>query len=263
MTIPHVDRHALGIPAEFTEPPAAARAALPRLDKAMQKLDQLRAKKAQLDIEVAQLLAGLPVDRQHDREALAASLKAGEPDPPSIAEAAEAMIDQLRRRAIAMTDNVDQEQASVSETIIRIRDSLTKDLEQRTAEHAAGYGALVEALEPSRNLVADDVVAACWLAGYPAAVPMPQVMMIDQPELLKDQPNRSFSAVRDDLRRDVAALPHRGPLNISGKAISRHRGFAAQEGGRMRWFRGGTPGQLDGLDRIAQIEASTRPSDAA
>ena len=141
MTI-EIDRRALGIPAEFTEPPAAARAAMPRLDKSMQHLDELRAEKTQLDIEVAQLQAGLPADRQRDREALAASLKAGEPDPPSYAEASEAPIDQLNRRAIAMTDIVDQEQARVSETIIRIRDSLAKDLEQRTAEHAAGYGAL-------------------------------------------------------------------------------------------------------------------------
>jgi hypothetical protein len=57
---------------------------------------------------------------------------------------------------------------------------------------------------------------------------------LSQSEELKDKPKRSFSAVRDDLRRDVAALPHRGPLNISGKAISRHRGFAAKEGGKMR-----------------------------
>ncbi len=262
MTI-EIDRHALGVPAEFTEPPAATRAAMPRLDEAMQHLDELRAQKARLDIEVAQLQAGLPADRQRDREALAAALKAGEPDPPSLAEAAEAMIAKLNRRAIAMADNVDQEQARVSETIIRMRESLTKDLERRTAGHAAGYGALVEALEPARNLVADDVTAAGWLANYPAAAPMPQVMMIDQPEVLKDQPKRSFSAVLADLRRDVAALPHRGPLNISGKAISRHRGFAAQEGGRMRWFRGGTPGELDGLDRVAQIEASIKPTDAA
>ena len=57
---------------------------MPRLDKAMQKLDELRARKAQLDIEVAQLQAGLPADRQRDRGALAAALAAGEPDPPAM-----------------------------------------------------------------------------------------------------------------------------------------------------------------------------------
>jgi hypothetical protein len=43
----------------------------------------------------------------------------------------------------------------------------------------------------------------------------------------------------------------------------RHRGFVAQEGGRRRWFKGGTPGYWDAQDRIAQINASIKPTDAA
>jgi hypothetical protein len=88
-------------------------------------------------------------------------------------------------------------------------------------------------------------------------------MQIDQPEVLKDQPKRLWSAVRDDLRRDAATLPHLGPITISGKAIDRHRGFVAQEGGRTRWFKGGTPGYWEAQDRIAQINASIKPTDAA
>jgi hypothetical protein len=65
------------------------------------------------------------------------------------------------------------------------------------------------------------------------------------------------------LLRDAATLPHRGPLNISDKAIERHRGLAAQEGGRTGWFKGGTPGYWDAQDTIARIKASINKDDAA
>ena len=110
-------------------------------------------------------------------------------------------------------------------------------------------------LSARSHVVADDVIAGL-ARRVPRLRAMPQVMMIDQ---------RKWRIVlgRRDLRRDLASLPHRGPLNITDRAMNRHRGFAAQEGGRTRWFRGGTPGQLDALDRIAQIKAETHKNDGA
>ena len=88
-------------------------------------------------------------------------------------------------------------------------------------------------------------------------------MMIDQPEALKDHPKRTWAAVRDDLRRDAAALPHRGPLTITDERIQRHRGFTAQEGGRTGWFKGASEGYWDARDKIARINASINKNDAA
>jgi hypothetical protein len=46
-------------------------------------------------------------------------------------------------------------------------------------------------------------------------------------------------------------------------AIQRHRGFAAQERGRTSWFKGASEAYWDVKDRIAQINASIKPNDAA
>ena len=92
-----------------------------------------------------------------------------------------------------------------------------------------------------------------------------EVMTIDQPDVLKDQPKRTWSALRDDLRRDAATLPHRGPLIITDERIQRHRGFPAQEGGLTGRFKGASEGYWDARDTIARInaESADKKDDAA
>lgn len=53
------------------------------------------------------------------------------------------------------------------------------------------------------------------------------------------------------------------PAKIIDEHVTRHRGFGVQEGRRFLWFRGGTEGELDAYDCIAQINVSIKSNDAA
>jgi hypothetical protein len=269
MSVFELDRKAQGTPQPFSEPPTIARAALPKLAEALAKLDELRDKQTRLFIEVEQLRAGLHTDRQHDREAIAAAADADEPSPPSVAEATETLIAEKNSRAIALVDRIDQEQERVNQTITRQRDSWGKDLKQGIEEAAGEYGAAILNLERARAALVDRLTSANWLAYHPEQAPIPPVHHIPQPPELADQPNPSWSHVLNYLRRDAENLPTTSAIRVGDPAkmidehIQRHGGFAVQERGRLRWFKGATPGYWDAQDRIAQIEASTRRSDAA
>lgn len=198
MRVFDIDRRAQGTPEAFTEPPPTARAALPRLDKAMQKLDALRQKQTELLFEAQRLRDGLPAAREHDRAEAAEAAANGEPCPPSTADAAEAEAEAAKhsRLGVALVDKINAEQANVTRLITRERGTLTRNLEQRIAQHAAEYEASIDRLEQARDVLADDVIVSTWLTHHPESVPLPQVMMIDQPEVLKDQPKRTWSALR-------------------------------------------------------------------
>ena len=104
---------------------------------------------------------------------------------------------------------------------------------QHAAEYEMAISRLEQARDPSRRRHHQRLARPS-----PTTAPQPQVTRIDQPEVYADQPPRQWPHVLDDLRRDAATLPHRGPLTTTDKAIQRHRGFAAQEGGRSRRFPG-------------------------
>jgi len=78
-----------------------------------------------------------------------------------------------------------------------------------------------------------------------------------------------FPHVLADLRRDAAALPHRGPATINDEQIPRHRvivatrpdgkGFGARVGEVLR---GMTRREAEARDIVDRIHASTNKNDA-
>ena len=216
-----VDRKAQGVPAQFAEPPAAARAALPALAKQFAKRDDVQSRQTQLWGEVAQLQASLHADRQRDRIAYAAAAEAGVPAQPSIAEATERLITEKRSLAIALVDKIDQEQHRAHEIIMRERDKWTRDIEHRLVEHIGHYAAAVDEAERARQVAVDDVTAKWWLEHYPEPAPMPQTAFVRQPDVLRDQPKRSAAQHFEDLRRDAEALS-----NTAGVVVDTRRALA-------------------------------------
>jgi len=255
MRVLEIDRRAHGTPDAFTEPPPGARAAIPKLDKAMQKRDSLIQKQTELMFEAQRLRDGLPAAREHDRVQAAEAAELGEPCPPSTEEAPTAEAAKKSRLAIALVDKINQAQGDVTRLITRDREKFTRELHERTAQHAAEYELAISRIEQARARLAEDVIIGAWLENHPNSVPQPNVMQIPQPEELEDQPPRMWPHVLADLRRDAGALPRRGPLVVSDKNIERHRAFVAQEGGHNRWFKGGTEVYWDVHDTIARIEA--------
>jgi hypothetical protein len=67
MRVLEIDRRAQGTPDAFAEPPPGARAAIPKLDEAMQKRDNLIQRQTELMFEAQSLRDGLPAAREHDR----------------------------------------------------------------------------------------------------------------------------------------------------------------------------------------------------
>jgi hypothetical protein len=270
MSVFEIDRKAQGTPQPFSEPPTIARAALPKLDEVLSELDRLRARQTQLFFEVERLRAGLPAARQLDRGALAAAAAGGEQSPPLAAAAAEVMIEDVNRQAVALVDLIDQEQERVNRTITRQRDSWGKDLKQGIEEAVGEYGAAILNVERARAALVDRITAASWLAYHPDQGPVPPLHYIPQPPELADQPKPSAAHVLNYLRRDAENLPTMGairvgddPAKIIDGFIDRHGWFFAKEGGRRQWMHGRTLGAWDAQDRIAQIEASIKPNDAA
>jgi hypothetical protein len=259
MTVFDIDRRAQGTPEAFIEPPPGGRSALPKLDKAMQKRDMLIQKQHEYMVEAQRLREGLHAAREHDRSEAAAAAESGQPCPPSTAEANESLAAEKSRLSVALVDKINAAQNDVTRLVVRERDSLARDLEQRTEKHAADYQDSITLMDQARAEVANDVIIASWLAEHPAGAPQPNVMQIPPPPELADQPPRMYPHVLADLRRDAAELPHRGPINISDASIQRNRGFAAQEGGKRRWFKGASEAYWDVQARIAQ----NKPNDAA
>lgn len=260
MRVFDIDRKAQGIPQPFAEPPAEVRAAIPELNKILAKRDELTGRQTKLLIEVEQLRAALHTDRHRDREARAIAAADGAPAPASLAEATEKLIAEKNSLAVALVDLIDQEQERAAAIITRNRDKWTRDLDQQITERAGRHIAAVVELEQARGAVTNSVTAKSWLASYPEPGPMPLVHHIPQPEVFEDKPPRPWSQTRDELYRDAENLPTLGgvrvdPATMLNESVDRHRGFAAQVRGRTTWFKGGTPGELDARDRIAQINA--------
>jgi hypothetical protein len=234
------DRKGQGAAQPFAEPPAAVRAALPDLDKALTRRDTLQGKQTALMGEVAQLQATLAIDRQRDRVAYAAAAEASEPAPPSIAEQTEKLIEEKRSFAIALVDKIDQQQEHASRTIIRHRDTWVKDVEQRISDHVGHYTAVIYELEPARQAVVDDINAKSWLKHYPEQAPMPQVHHMPQPPEFADQPKPTASHIFNYLRRDAEALPNTAGVVVdTRRALNLYNHGAGFEpvGGGRRWIR--------------------------
>jgi hypothetical protein len=270
MRVLEINRREQGAPEAFIEPPAGVRAALPKIDEALQRRDQLVAKQHEYWVEAQRLRDGLHAAREHDRREAATAAEAGQPCPPSTAEASEAEAAKQSRLGVALVDKINEAQNDVARLITRERDMLARELAQRTAQHAAEHEAAIRLLEQARGRVEADVIAAAWLASHPAGAPQPNVMQIPQPPEFEDQPPRMWPHLLGDLRRDAAALPHRGPVTITDEQIQRHRVIVATHsdgkgfGGRITTIlKGHTRGGAEAQDIIDRIHAETKPTDAA
>lgn len=235
------DRKGQGVAQPFAEPPASVRDALPELDKALIKRDELIDRQTKLMAEVAQLQATLTADQQRDRAAYAAAAEAGEAAPPSIAEQTEKLIEEKRSLGIAIVDKIDQQQEHASRLIIRHRAAWMKHVEQRISDHVGHYTAVIYELEPARQAVVDDIHAKSWLEHYPEQGPMPRTHEIPQPPELADQPKPTAPHILNYLRRDAEALPTTAGVVVDTRralALYNHgAGFETVAGGRRRFVR--------------------------
>lgn len=248
----------LHLPPSLPEPPPAAREAWPKLERAMAKLDELRTRQGQLGGEAQVLAEDLAAARERDRQALGRALAAGEEEPPSEAEEAEAAIARLHRHTAALSVAISDEIAKVAKLVERSKTSWQADLESRLADRAAAYRVSIAAMAEARAALEAEVHMAAWLAGFPESVPQPQTGLLLKDELLRDERRQSFEEIVRDLQRDVEAPPAAGPVPVGEdfqRMVARHRGFAAKEGERMAWFRGGSRGQHAAWESTARIEA--------
>jgi hypothetical protein len=86
----------------LSEPPPRACEHWPALNKAMKKLNDVRAQQARYGAEIARLRDELAVARRRDQEAFGEALATGEPEPEPKAAAIEAEIERSMQREAAM-----------------------------------------------------------------------------------------------------------------------------------------------------------------
>jgi hypothetical protein len=240
----------------FTDPPMLAREHWKPLQKAMSRVDELHQKQAQIAAQVQQLRESLPGVERRDREALSRALADGQPLPASEADLVEADIKRLTRHEVALDDAIITAQERVTMLVASERDSWRKDLSDHITAAAGEYQRAIAALEEARARLVSEVHTGAWVAHHPHSGATPQTAHVPGDPLLVGQPQQSFQNLVSDLHRDLQALPLAGPASPNPEAIRRlldKPGFVASEGGRKAWFRGGTRGQHQAWDRIAEI----------
>jgi hypothetical protein len=206
----------------LSEPPARAREHWKALDKAMERLDRARVQQASYDVGNSGLREELGLVRQRDQRALGEALAAGQPEPEPEAAAIEAEIERNAQRSSAMLGVIGEEQRRVVELVLRSRDSWRRDLERILGDKAAAYRAKLVELEQARAELVEEVQTAGWLHVFPqtggqvqtahlAGDRRPVDPLTGRPEPIA-VPQRMFSEVLSDLRRDSEQLPLCGPV---------------------------------------------------
>ena len=214
----------------LSEPPARARAHWKPLDKAMERLDNSRAQQASYDAENARLRDELELAKRGDKEALGEALANGRPEPDPEAAAIETEIERNAQRSSAMVGVVLEAQRAVAELVLRNKDKWAGDLQHHLADTQAVYRAAIVALEQARAALEEEVLVGGWLSPFPASAGGLQTALLPTKQLVDPftgrpeqvvVPQRPFTEVLSDLRRDAEELPQRGPVHVSDMGLRR------------------------------------------
>jgi hypothetical protein len=214
----------------LSKPPARARGHWKPLDKAMGRLDDLTAQQASYDAEAAHLRDELGLAKRRDEQALGDALANGRDEPDPEAPAIEAEIERNADRSSAMTGQILAARRAVADLVLRNRDKWADDLQRHLADAQAIYRSAIVALERARAALEEEVRVGGWLspfpetAGQPPTALMPDKQLVDpftgRPEQVV-VPQRPFTEVLSDLRRDADELPQRGPVRLSDMGLRR------------------------------------------
>jgi hypothetical protein len=206
----------------LSEPPPRARQLWKGLAQATTRLDNARVQQASYDAEVSRLREELNLVKQRDQQKLGAALATGEPEPEPEAPAIEAEIERNLQRSAAMTDQILEAQRRVAGLVLRHKDTWAKDLSRHLGDAGALYRAAIVALEQARTELAELVQVGGWLDVFPQTGGQVATGQLAGDDRLVDPltgrpepgavPQRMFSAVLSDLRRDSEALPLCGPV---------------------------------------------------
>ena len=212
----------------LSEPPARARQLWKPLDKAMGRLDNLAAQQARYDAEVSHLREDLDLAKRRDEQTLGDALANGRPEPEPEAPAIEAEIDRNMQRSIAMTGQILAARRAAAELVLRNKDKWAGDLQRHLTDAQAVYRAAIVALEQARAALEEEVRVGGWLSPFPASggglqtALLPDKQLVDpftgRPEQVV-VPQRPFTEVLSDLRRDADELPQRGPVRLSDASL--------------------------------------------
>jgi hypothetical protein len=162
----------------LSEPPATARQHWKALDKAMDSLDQARARQSEYGAEVVRLRAELEQAKQRDQQALGEALAAERPEPEPEAAAIEAEVERNAKREAAMTGQILEAQRRVTELVLRSKASWTSDVERQLGDAAAGYRTAIVAIEQARERLVAELHVAAWLTRFPESVGQPQTAFV-------------------------------------------------------------------------------------
>ena len=120
-----------------------------------------------------------------------------------------------------MTGQILAARRAAAELVLRNKDKWADDLQRRLADAQAVYRAAIVALEQARAALEEEVRVGGWLSpfpetgGRPPTALMPDKQLVDpftgRPEQVV-VPQRPFTEVLSDLRRDADELPQRGPV---------------------------------------------------
>ena len=131
-----------------------------------------------------------------------------------------------------MIDGVLEARRAAAELVLRNKDKWADDLQRHLADAQAVYRAAIVALEQARAALEEEVRVGGWLApfpetgGQPPTALMPDKQLVDpftgRPEQVV-VPQRPFTEVLGDLRRDADELPQRGPVQVSDMGLRASR----------------------------------------
>ena len=128
----------------------------------------------------------------------------------------------------AMTGQILAARRAAAELVLRNKDKWADDLQRHLADAQAVYRAAIVALEQARAALEEEVRVGGWLSPFPASggglqtALLPDKQLVDpftgRPEQVV-VPQRPFTEVLSDLRRDADELPQRGPVRLSDASL--------------------------------------------